>query len=55
MVNRLLTISIKVNSVPIGCLRAVLKRGLPMKTRAKRFDLIAWLFGGGHSNTGSGG
>jgi len=26
-----------------------------MKTRAKRFDLIAWLFGGGHGNTGSAG
>lgn len=55
MVNRLITISIKVNIDPVPMLYARNDRGFTMKKAGNKRGLLSWLFGAGWGATGSGG
>ena len=59
MVNRLLTISIKVNSSLSSCAFAVLLKGIKTmrknQTKGLLWDIWRAVFGGGTGNTGAGG
>jgi hypothetical protein len=54
MVNRLLTLSIKVNKAPICRITIAIRGNQMIRTKAGR-SIWTWLFGGGSSNAGSGG
>jgi hypothetical protein len=54
MVNRLLTLSIKVNNVLIRRITIAIRGNEMIRTKAGR-SIWTWLFGGGVGNAGSGG
>jgi hypothetical protein len=55
VVNRLITISIKVNIDPVPMLYARNDRGFTMKKAGNKRGLLSWLFGAGWGASGSGG